>query len=623
MRNGRHFALAAALLAGAALPVLAAGETPKIVVGPDIIVSRDGDFPHVELNVAANPRNARNLVGGAITYTRPAGGTANRAYATIDGGSTWKASEFAEQVDWGSADPYVAFTPQGTALFSGLAFLKDETGRTRAGLYIYRSADGGLTWEKPANLGYSYDHEQMVVDPSAGRFGGRAYVGVLYGPYPEYVVGVFRSEDDGRTWIGPVDAAKGGGKIGLNEFMPLVLSDGTLLLPYADFEFLPDKVKTTGRISNNVWIVASTDGGISFGTPRKIQTMWHDFDDKTGRQLGGFPSLAADSRSKEFRDRIYCAWADAKNGKTRVLFSSSSDRGRTWSEPRLLDPSVPAEAYQYQPVVAVNRDGIVAVTFFDTRVSKDGSEYDEYFTASTDGGKTFAAPVKISSAPSRPSGPGNMRFGVLAGRYKEKAYLSLVSAASRWKSGGDYMGLAADKDGAFHPFWADARSGTFHIYSATVTVTAPPEEKAGAATPASSPGKAPPTRAKANLDGKVELVFDPTSYDETAKEAEIPIRITNTSSQTIYPPITLEIVGFDLDEPDIYKYPYPPMYVSNAPNGKRGEGAVFDFSKALGSLDALAPGGQTAPVVLKFQFTDPSEVPAIRYRLEGMVEDVK
>ena len=83
-----------------------------------MLVSRDGNFPHVELILATNPKNARNLVGGAVTYTQPAGGTANRAYATVDGGATWKASEFAEQVQYGGADPYVVFTPLGTAVFT-------------------------------------------------------------------------------------------------------------------------------------------------------------------------------------------------------------------------------------------------------------------------------------------------------------------------------------------------------------------------------------------------------------------------------------------------------------------------------------------------------------------------
>ena len=48
---------------------------PRIIVGPDYLVSRDGDRPHVEIMAAANPKNARNLLAGAITFTRPDGGS--------------------------------------------------------------------------------------------------------------------------------------------------------------------------------------------------------------------------------------------------------------------------------------------------------------------------------------------------------------------------------------------------------------------------------------------------------------------------------------------------------------------------------------------------------------------
>ena len=86
----------------------------------------------------------------------------------------------------------------------------------------------------------------------------------LYG-YPVYTVGVFRSEDDGRTWTGPVEAANGGGTIGINDIQPMVLSDGTLVVPYADFDFLPGKAKMTGKSSSTAWTVLSEDGGVSFG----------------------------------------------------------------------------------------------------------------------------------------------------------------------------------------------------------------------------------------------------------------------------------------------------------------------------------------------------------------------
>jgi hypothetical protein len=628
MRMIRHRTLVLLVTVAAAVPwpatVKGAAAAARIVVGPNMLVSRDGDFPHVELIVAANPKNAKNLLGGAITYTGDRG-TACRAYATTDGGGNWKASEFAEQVEWGGGDPYVAFTPQGTGVVSALAFQNDEKGHLRGFLHVWRSEDGGMSWGKTMNLGYSYDHEQIAVDQTTGKYAGRIYIGVLYGPYPVYLVGVFRSEDDGRSWIGPVEAASGGGTIGINEVNPMVLSDGTLVLPYIAREVLPGKVKFTGKDWSTAWMVLSEDGGVSFGKPRKVQTMQYDLDDKAGRAFGQFPAFAADTVSKDFRDRIYMAWADFRYGPVRVFFAHSEDRGLHWSEPRLLDPNVPKDAMQGQPVVAVNKDGVVAVTWYDTRASKDGSQFDEYFAASLDGGVSFLPPVRISSAASRPRGPGNTYFAPMAGRYKETSYLSLTSAASRWPGGGDYMGLAADRNGVFHPFWADARSGTFQIYTADVSVVVPPKETppASPATATASPEPQAPARTKVDLDTRVEVVSDPTRYDPATQEVEVPIRLTNISKQAIYPPITVEIVGFDLNDPEIAKYPYPRVTVVNAANGKPGEGAIFNFATALGNLESLEPGAQTGPIVLKFRFEDPTLVPPVRWKFEGMVEESK
>ena len=603
-----------------------ASASPRIVVGPNILVSRDGDFPHVELMVAANPRNVKNLLGGAITSARPNGGQACRAYASQDGGSSWSASEFPEQVERGGGDPQVAFTPRGTALFFALGRAPDEsTGKERSAFHVYRSEDGGRTWQKGIDLGGGYDHEQVAVDNSFGRFAGRIYAGVLW-DYPVYRVGVFRSEDDGRTWTGPVEAANGGGTIGLNDVNLMVLSDGTLVVPYGDFEFRPEKRKPHGLLPSTAWMVTSSDGGVSFSAPKKIVTMTWDQDD---REAGGFAALAADNQSKEFRDRIYAAWIDRVDGKPRLLFSRTSDRGSHWSPPEPLGGKVPAATRQYQPVMAVNKNGIVAVTWFDTRDSADGKQYHQYFTASVDGGKTFLPPVRVSSAASVPDGPGNALLNPTVFHYKNSLYLSSISAASRWGSGGDYMGLAADKDGAFHPFWADSRTGTFQIYTARVEVVGArkaesPEGRAAAAEPAPPP-KAP--RVEASLSDRVELVFDPSRYDAAKKELEYPVRLKNISKDPIYPPIRLEILAFGFE--DFQNEEQKQDDAKNAPtivnsiNGKTGAGAAIEFGGALGNLEALEPGAQTGPVILKMKLVDPLHTPQLRLKVTGLIGEGK
>jgi hypothetical protein len=605
--------------------VQAAAVPPRVIVGPNMLVSRDGDFPHIELIVAANPKNVKNLVGGAITYTRPNGGTACRAYATLDGGATWHASEFAEQIEWGGGDPYVAFTPQGTALFCALTMAKDENSRQRAFMHVWRSEDGGRSWPaKPADLGCSYDFEKMVVDQTTGTFAGRAYIAALYG-YPVYRVGLFRSADDGRSWTGPVEVTNGGGTIGVGAVAVLILSDGTLVIPVVRYEFLPEKVKKTGKITRPMSLMLSSDGGISFTPPHEAPAAVQNMDDPSARDTGGIEAFAADAGSKDYRDRIYMAWADSRRGRLRILFSRSEDRGLHWSEPIPVDGSVPKETIQFQTVVAVNKEGVVGVTWYDTRGSRDGSQFDEYFAASVDGGRSFLPSVRVSTASSGFRGPGNMRMDPFVFDYKDEIHLSLISAVSRWPSGGDYLGLAADKDGVFHPLWADARSGAFQAYTADVSVELPagekPVKREGAAAPPEPPKPAP--RTSRSLRGMVEFVFDPTRYDGAARESEIPVRLRNVSNATIYAPITLEITGFGMNDPELPKDDNPAPIVVNAANGKTGVGAVFDFSNALGNQAVLEPGALTSPVVMRLKFEDPAKIPPIRLKVEGSVEEGK
>jgi hypothetical protein len=74
MKNPRT-ALAAFLLLSVG-PTAFGADDVKIVVGPNYLVSHDGDFPHCEMMIAANPLDARNLMATSIEAGRPNGGWA-------------------------------------------------------------------------------------------------------------------------------------------------------------------------------------------------------------------------------------------------------------------------------------------------------------------------------------------------------------------------------------------------------------------------------------------------------------------------------------------------------------------------------------------------------------------
>ncbi len=59
------YRLICSLLGLGSLTGLAFGQAtkPRIVVGPNILVSREGNQPKMETMVAANPQNPKNLLG--------------------------------------------------------------------------------------------------------------------------------------------------------------------------------------------------------------------------------------------------------------------------------------------------------------------------------------------------------------------------------------------------------------------------------------------------------------------------------------------------------------------------------------------------------------------------------
>jgi hypothetical protein len=164
---------------------------------------------------------------------------------------------------------------------------------------------------------------------------------------------------------------------------------------------------------------------------------------------GGWSSLAVSG------DRIYhvCS-ARELNG---IQLRYSDDRGETWSQPIRVDRPGDATPQTRTPAIAVNRDGVVAIAWYDARSDRSTVKgnfrcQEIFLAASVDGGVTFLPEAKVSTKPSCPATPRN------------------VETALRFPAGGEYMGLAAAPDGSFRVLWADSRSEIYRLYTAAVTV---------------------------------------------------------------------------------------------------------------------------------------------------------
>jgi len=556
---------------------------PRIEVGPNILVSHDGNVTHIEPHVGAHPNDPKKLVGSAIVNYEY--GSRVASYASSDGGYSWTLAAL-PLLDAG--DPQIAFGTTGTVLFASLGNLDDKG---PAGLYVSRSENNGLSWQTPVLIADFQDHPQMVVDHTKGRFSGRVYIGTLHGTY---ALGVARSTDDGRSWNTPIDFVNGGDRYGHNVANLLVLSDGTIFVPFV--EWTRGSPVPAGDTAS--WdFVLSADGGDTFTAPRRIRV------DRTGdlaalpprARRQQLPQFGIDSGGGVHRDRIYMAFPRIVDDIARVYFQFSDDRGATWSEAKPIDPSTPALAEQFNQMVTVNRQGVVGVTWLDTRASEDGSAFDEYFAASVDGGISFLPPVRVSLESIHPHAPGNLGVNASSAVGRGAVFISLERSFGRLESGGDYLGLTADADGIFHPLWPDTRTGAYRLYTAAVRVTS------------EGPVSAPADAVVREIKGaELGILFDPVSVDDLTGIITVPLRVQNLTGQPLYGPLTIR---FDVDANagdrgkfDVRNYPE----IIGARNGKTGPGAEFDLTPLIGTTGVIPAGAATGQFMLRIKPQTPT-----------------
>lgn len=431
--------LCALSLGGVVRGQATAGVPAPVEVGEDRPVGEGGDRrPLVEPHLAVNPKDPQNMVAG-VMVAQPDGTYGVAAFTTFDGGRTWRRHDFAVG-DGG--DAWVAFLPDGAVVFCALAGERSE-------LQLFRSTDGGRTWPaRHTSLGFSHDHPTLVVDRTGGRFAGSLYAVSATGRrgangQRRSAVYAARSTDGGLTFQEPTRVVVN--NLSYEAQNPAVMSDGTLLVPFADHR-RPGSRRRLERQRD--WLIASTDGGKTFSEPLFIS--------ETCNGAGGWSSLAVGAAGGEGRERLYHVCAGPQFDSIQVR--RSDDRGETWSD--VVRPDRPANVTPYArtPAVAVNRDGVVGVAWYDGRNDPSTIKgvfrcHEIFFAASLDGGLTFLPEVKVSSQKSCPAEPAN------------------VAAALRFPAGGEYMGLAATPDGAFRLVWADARGGTYQLRTASVSVS--------------------------------------------------------------------------------------------------------------------------------------------------------
>lgn len=172
------------------------------------------------------------------------------------------------------------------------------------GCYLFRSTDGGITWEKRIKVPVNSPHGPIVL-----RDGRLLYPGIdLWG---DHRVGVCESIDDGVTWnwLASIPTRPGDDFKDYHELHGVECADGTLLC----------HIRTHSKANHRETLQSeSTDGGKSWSTPHPIG-VW------------GLPSHLLRLRN----GNLLMSYGH-RRAPLGIQARLSPDHGKSWSEAMLL-----------------------------------------------------------------------------------------------------------------------------------------------------------------------------------------------------------------------------------------------------------------------------------------------
>jgi hypothetical protein len=571
----------------------------RIFVDHDVRVSHDGDVVHMETYVSASATNSDLLLaGGEVIFSgRRANATEAQIYRSADAGARWTPVLLPDEVV-GGWDNAIVSGPDGVAYFL--------TSNLERGLTVYRSTDGGVSWISTVlrETG-GWDRPHVVVDNTASAFRGSFYVA----GEADDGVRLVRSRDGGKTFSPPVTACPHPKDWNAaTTASPLVLSDGTLIVPCLPYPNYPERATW---VDADVGMVRSRDGGRTFSSYQKMlivhRASTRQMYKARARGLimlsGNFmqgPSFAVAPPTTQFADRIYAVWQDIDaTGGSRLLVTHSADGGETWSAAVPVNSARDRNGQAVQqgvPMVAVSQEGILGVAWFDGRLSQDGKGYDVYFTASVDGGATFLPAVRVSTITSTPGSGLNIlpALDVKKSKTDGKLQIRMTSPFSDRATGGDYSSMAADAAGRFHPLWADARSGAWQVYTSTIRVLSD-----DLLHNALSQGSCPVDSSR------IELLFDEPTWDGKTNDLAVPVRILNSSPNPIINTIVVRVKSALSDESWMKLVPDPesltPKLLDDSLYPQDHSLLEYQFSPA----SPLFPNSASAPLRLHLRVPSP------------------
>ncbi len=460
---------------------VSAASQPAVYAGNSLL-DCDAEVPHNETTIAVDPNNPNHAVGAYHSYQLVGTGSKTHVHivgtpsVTFDGGSTWQEVGTPITPYQFTGDPALAFDSNGKLYFANIADHEGQGGSNFTGpsVVVATSTDGGLSWSNPVtaaagsgNAGSNgqlvfQDKEYIAVDTSStSPFRNRAFVSwtsfqIFKSSFRSPIM-LVRS-NDGTSWSSGIEISGfnpacavsivgAPNECDLNQFSsPSVAPGGKLYVGFENFNTVAE---------NQYMVVKSTNGGASFSSPVKVDTLFDinlpsNVDGRstlTGCQLRwAAPANIAADPSDPTGNTVYAVWNDNRNGtssatNTDIFLARSTDGGATWTVKNIDS----AANDQFYPWVAVSATGRVDVGYMDRSYSSGQSvcQYGFSLTRVTSFSPSLTkTKVRVDTGLSNPG--------------KSRWFSGSTAGNSRFI--GDYNGIAIGSNGKTWSLWTDQRA---------------------------------------------------------------------------------------------------------------------------------------------------------------------
>jgi hypothetical protein len=443
---------------------------------PEEIVTTNPN-PQSEVHAAINPTDTTNIVVSPIKLG--SAGLVMPVYYTKDFGKTWKQSTFktapystTAQVI-GGGDPILTYDATGKLYLSWIDLYVNTSFDSEFATMIWASStDGGATFTRPKSGYIAYeaaslqsgglsgfnDKEWMTVDRS-----GSLYRNTLYAAFVN-----LDNINGAQIRLGRKLPQRDSFEVAVD-----VSPDSVTNVQYTSIGVDQNggvHVTYFGTVDGSqygLYHSLSTDGGHTFQSTVKIANV--DIPNTSGdavgdtipgvRLNGNYPCAHLSIDTSNEGHRMYLVWCALgttfnQNHGTDIYFSSSTNSGLTWSTPKVLndDPVPTLWVDHYYPSIAVNRSGVISVTWYDRR-GDPGNDMNTfyYMSQSFNGGETWSKNVPVASKMTDFNTVGLLNGGFGVGEYTQ----------------------VLTTDNYAIPVWSDGRGGTgdISIYAAFLPIS--------------------------------------------------------------------------------------------------------------------------------------------------------